>query len=195
MPLSSWWNRLRRAQEPQTLGNKEVEALLGDSPSLELIEELSSFGDLMVGDVTDTTAAIDGKATAALGWAGVPLGFLIVGSPDWIKTNSWWVVIFASATIAFSVVTICTAGLALRTRNWQFASEIDWFRQDLFSTPDKLKTYHVISKLNAHRDGALQNARKGLWLVRTEAALSAALLLMGAMALAQTWALFLRGLV
>src|SRR4051812_20384697 len=56
MSLKVWWESLRTPAELQTFGNKQVEEWIGDSPSDELIEELSSFGDLMVAEVTSTTS-------------------------------------------------------------------------------------------------------------------------------------------
>ena len=198
MAVRDWlmprWGRIVREAFPRTVvrtvSSEDAERWLGSEPPTELLEELRAFGTLLLDEVSLRTSALDAKATSILGWAGAAVAFLVIGSPDWVKTNSWTVAGLTLTAIASASLAALKAWLALRARGWSWPSEVDWFRHVEFEKIERLRSYHLISILNAHRAHDAQNAKKGDHLVTAQWALALAVGLVAVMAILRVLGLF-----
>lgn len=161
----------------------------------ELIDQLYAFGGLMMAEIASRTAALDGKASGILNWSLAILVALLAGSPVWTATNSWTVLLGVLVAIAGAAVAAGSAIVALRIREWDWPSERDWFRADLFGEPAHLKAYHVLAMLDVHRSQSWANIRRGRTLRLGQFALMAATGIVAAISVIRVSWLFLSGLI
>lgn len=162
--------------------------------SKELVDELYGFGGLMLGEVASRTSALEGKAALIVGWSLAVLGVLLAGSPSWINTNSWAVVLGVLAATIGAFVAAVASVMALFVRSWKWPSEVDWFRRELFSQPDRLREYHLLAMLEAHREHSATNIVRGRCLRLAQFALGIATILVGIATLFRVGHLFISGL-
>lgn len=129
----------------------------------DTVDELYEFGTLLLAEVQGRSAALDSKLTSILGWSSALLGFLLVGAPGGFLGD---LLLLVAAGLALGAVISSSAGL--RIVIWMTPSEQDWFRDGLMDSPERLRSYHVISMLNSHQDHEREMGKKAAHLVRSE---------------------------
>jgi hypothetical protein len=168
---------------------------VSDEHKAEVLASLSSFGTLLLSEANGRISALDAKATSTLGWSAAALAFFVAGTPDWISTNSWIVVLLTMVGIGTGLAGVVLSWLALRPRHWKWPSQEVWFDNELFDNPARLKAQHVKAMLVTHRDCLTKNAGKAQQLSWAQLALFVTALLVGGMALDRVVRLFLRSLI
>ena len=195
MPIRAWLNRKVWRNVTRTVSPQDAEAWLTAAPSKELVDELFGFGGHLLSEVTARTSAIDAKANWVLGWSAAVLASVVVGSPQWISTNNWGVIVLVSLALASALVAAVAASMVLHIRDWSWPSERDWLCHELFGDPVKLRAFHLVSMLETHQSHVAHNNRKGDYLVVAQWGLVLAVVVVGGMAITRVWWLFLAGLV
>ena len=154
----------------------DIEDALAAHHSPELLDELHALGTMMVTEVTGRVTLLDTKALSVLGYTAAILAFLFFGRPAWISSSAPVEVALITVAVVLALGSLAVTFLALRIRTWEWPSEHDWFREDLFANPDALRRYHVLSLLETHKthaEAANQKAtrvRRAQWLLVLSAA-------------------------
>ena len=194
MKKKRWWHY----HAPKAVSAKDAETwlnALSEQQRDDAIAELTQFGTLLLGEMTSRSAALDSKATSILGFSAVPLGALLVGTPEWIDTTSWGVVLLALIGIGSAITSAGCAIQSLRTRDWHWPSQPDWIRQDLLDKLPTLRHFHLLSMLETYQTHELLNATKAAWLVRAQQTLLLATVIVAGMAVYRILDRFIRSLI
>jgi hypothetical protein len=107
----------------------DVDAVVAGVASEETTKLLMAFGENLLKSNEERVAALDGKATALVGYSAAILAFLVTrqSSP---RGETWQLLLLALAG-GFATATCICAGLALRAaRNWRNMGEATWFPRD-----------------------------------------------------------------
>jgi hypothetical protein len=156
---------------------EDAESEVTSKRSSDLVDELYDFGREMVREVLSRTAHLDAKATTLLGWAFGAVAFILLGL-DWQKATDRLELLGGIAALCATLASI-QAAMALRVSRWQIPSEADWFKFELFSSPDRLRIYHLVSMLEMHQHHNRQNMVKGEQILRSQWLLVGATVLLG----------------
>lgn len=145
----------------------------------ELVDELYGFGARVVDEAVSTTEKLDAKATSLLGWTVAGLAFLLVASRDSIRSGDGFLSALTAVAVLLAVSASFQAAFALRVRDWEVPSEVDWFQAELFSEPVKLRVFYIMSMLETHQNHNRQNKLKGEHVRRSQWLLIGATVLIG----------------
>ncbi len=136
----------------------EIELRLPSLAREGLVEELYSFGTLMVSSAQQRAVRLDTKLTGVLNWSSAMLAFLLIDANiSRLHGASLWTSFLAMITAIFSVA--CSYA-GLKSRLWPTPSENDWFKSSLLDKPEILRRYHIVSMLNMHQSQSDGNLRR-----------------------------------
>lgn len=123
-----------------------------------LYDELHTFGELMLDEVTARTEALDSKANSILGWTSGLLALFVWSPPA--QGSSWLESIAALIGAGGALVALIESALALRVRQWEWPSQQDWFHTDVFDDVLCLHRLHLLAMLEAHEARCGGNEKK-----------------------------------
>jgi hypothetical protein len=132
----------------------------------------------LLSEVEARTSALDAKTASILRRSIFTVAFLVVGSPEWLVTTSWWVVGLAVTSIAAASGAAVLAVFAVRPRQSPWLSERDWFNEELSKDPAQLRAFQLRAILKAGRMRSAQ--QKAEYLVLGQWAFVCAMILIGA---------------
>jgi VIT1/CCC1 family predicted Fe2+/Mn2+ transporter len=111
----------------------------------ECIEELYSFGVMMVNESLDTLNKLDAKAYAVAGYSGATFGALVsvVALAKTLNLNgAIWPIALALAALA-ALAASAASLVAIRFRPVDWFSPNEWFRRDALGDALFLRRYHI----------------------------------------------------
>lgn len=150
------------ADRPKSVSVEEVEAALAD-PGIprKVLRQFLDFGSVMVSELQDRGAALDGKATNLLGWSGAILAFLAIGAESNIQTRGLALGFYAGAAVAALGAAIFAAW-SLKVRSWSWPSESDWFSLECVGGGIRtLLAFHAVALLEAYQNSSRVLSDKG----------------------------------
>jgi hypothetical protein len=120
-----------------------------------------------------------------MGWGTVSLAVLFTDLRQWGWRPGLPGTLASIATVLLVLsVAIATWGLK-SIGGWKWPSEKDWFHQEFFPWPLRLKRQHLIVMLEAHQSYSMKTQRKGVALMLSEWALIGAAVLLGSSVIAK----------
>jgi len=138
---------------------KEIENKLESYADCEaLTVELTRFGEGMFAEVRRHAERLDGKLTSLLGWTGAMLALLL--GRGHTEQTPWYVAVMLAGATFLGLLAAGIAWYGLRPQKICLPSERDWFKEELFNHPSKLRRYHLMSFLTAHQSAHRVNHRK-----------------------------------
>jgi hypothetical protein len=167
------------------LDEKEAQRRVWELSDPGVLDQLFSFGQMLLAEVQQRSAQIDSKLTVMLGLSGAMIAFILAGNELWGSSATaifglrWLRAIIAVAVVAL-LLSIYFTYQGLRLREWLVPSEGDWIQVDLLKDPEYMKRHHILSVLDAHRSHNQLNLIKGAYARRAELyVLAAAILVAG----------------
>ncbi len=135
----------------------------------DCIDELYSFGLMMVNESLDTLHRLDAKAYALAGYSGATLGALVSVSalaknigPETI----WPIAIILAALAALAAVLFSLLAIKFRPVDWFSPNE--WLKGDCLDDPAFLRRYHILCMYGvqqSQRERAFEKIRDVKWAV------------------------------
>jgi len=150
----------------------ELKGLL-TSESAASIDELYTFGQMLLSECLDRSKQLDAKATSLSGYTGVIVALLVT------TFASKLVGMRRAELYPLMVAGLCVIGAggmavwAIWIRGYQWFSDRDWFAPSVIQSPQRLKQFHVLAMhsykhqheaINADKAARLQVA---YWLLAT----------------------------
>jgi hypothetical protein len=157
----------------------EALAFLNSDPPPETVRQLYDFGKLMLDQVHGLRASYDSKLTSCLGWGTAILAIMLAGLTNWVGLGVAQTLAAAGTSAAIVGALVSAVGL----KSWaglKWPSEKDWFQEDYFQWPDRLKAHHLIAMLEAHHSYSRRIQKKGYALMAAEYLLAMSALFLGA---------------
>jgi hypothetical protein len=148
------------ASADQIIHPVEVSDIESRLPSLarESVEELYSFGALMVSSAQQRAIRLDTKLTGILNWSSAMLAFVLIDASV-SHQHGGSLAVSALAMIA-AIASVACSYVGLKSKVWPAPSERDWFQERLLDKPDMLRRYHVVSMLNVHQSQSHGNSHR-----------------------------------
>jgi hypothetical protein len=146
----------------------EIEEAL-QTASHETKCQLREFATLMIDEVRDRATSLDTKGLAIAGFGAALVAFLLTTSTS--RQAAGWLRFAVAVPTIVGTVAVLEAFMATRFKDWDWPSEQDWFRRDLFAHPELLRGYHLMSLLDTYRQHNAINAAKATALRRAQALL------------------------
>jgi hypothetical protein len=117
---------------------------------VDTVEEFYRFGTMLFSEIQQRGSEVDRKLTNLLGLSVATLAFLLFNQSRFGKFGGFtWIAMVTAAVLSFG--SAATAAVAVKTRMWRAPSEADWFKDELWADPLRLKCYHIVSMLTAHQ--------------------------------------------
>lgn len=152
----------------------DVDAALTKGCPDATVSQLFTFSSLMMDEIRQRTGTLDTKGLVVLGWGGALFGYLLSAE---IATAAWPLRVASILPALVAGYAIQKAYGAARLRDYDWPSDTDWFRIELFMKPDILRRYHLMSLLETHQNHSRQNGKKLAALQRAQKALAVASML------------------
>jgi len=139
-----------------------------------VIDEIYSFGQMMLHETLETTRVLDSKAASMAAYGGAIVTLLVSTSSGWVRFgNELTLGISALAAIcAFSAAVFAVNAMALRDFEW--LGEKEWLEDKCLGHVDKLKKYRVLTiwgAMDSHKDAHLSKVdllkKSQRWLSRS----------------------------
>src|ERR1017187_9622693 len=128
----------------EVLSVEEVRKRLDEYHEGETTTELYNFGAGLVQEGIKRSDRLDSKATMVIGYVSA-IAALLIGLPNWLKEYNSLAKAFVFFAVVFSLGAGAVAFRALRVRDLDWFSDMEWFRQELLDYPDRLKRYHILA--------------------------------------------------
>lgn len=140
--------------------------LNGDMPQ-GTVDQLYDFGKLMLDQIRALRNSYDAKLTSCLGWSTVTSAVLLSRITTWVGPSaSGKLASVATVLVGLSVI---ASMFGLKSwSGWKWPSEKDWFHEELFPWPDRLRRQHLVSMLEAHQSYSRKTQKKGYALMLSE---------------------------
>jgi len=108
------------AQVTNRLSEPEVRERLGLCLDSNVIDEVYSFGQLMLNATVETTRILDSKAASMAAYGGAIVTLLVSTTGGWVHLgNTWTLIIAAIAAISgFGAAIFAVRTMALRDFEW-----------------------------------------------------------------------------
>jgi len=120
-----------------------------------VIDEIYSFGQMMLHETVETTRVLDSKAASMAAYGGAIVTLLVSTSSGWVGFGNNLTLGFASlaAICSFSAAIFAVKAMALQ--DFQWLGEREWLEENCLSGVDKLKKYRVLTiwgAMDSHKD-------------------------------------------
>jgi hypothetical protein len=175
------------------MGTSAAVDSIWESASADVLDQLYSFGEILLNEVQQRSAQLDTKLTTMLGLSGAMMAFLLIGNEFWSTASGssavipglvWYRLGVALASaIGLACIVLCYFGLKLR--QWDFPSTTDWLNREYLTKADEMKRFHIISMLETHDSHNKNNAKKARNARRAENLLAISAALVGLILLAR----------
>jgi len=133
---------------------------LGLCSDPQVVDELYTFGQMMLRETIANTRALDSKAASLAAYGGAIITLLVSTSGAWTKVgNAFTMLLGAAAGIsAFSASAFAAMAMALRDFDW--ISQNEWLKKECLSVKHetaltRLKGYRVMTiwgAMDSHKD-------------------------------------------
>ena len=147
------------------LSRNDVKELLWPITDGKVIDELYSFGSMLLSEIKERNAQLESKAAVVLGWATGISAFLFTQ----IKQVDHWSLLALPPIIA-AIVAIIFAYRVIKTRDdWESPSDKDWFCAAAIGKDDDLRLFHIRSMHRVRQNQsviAMDKANALLWAER-----------------------------
>lgn len=153
------------------LTEAEVKRRLAACESADCVDELYSFGLMMVNESLDTLHRLDAKAYAIAGYSGATLTALLSVAAFSEKLGPG--VTQPVGLVLAALCALAAAGFsltAIRFRPVDWFSPNDWLRGDCLGDPSFLRRYHILCMYGvqqSQRNRAFEKIRQIKWAVRS----------------------------
>ncbi len=138
-----------------TVSVEDIEREFELRSDAELLDALTQFGELMLGEVTNRTNMLDSKALSLLGWTAALLA-IWVGTWEATPFPHVELIVVTVGAIAAAVALLASSS-ALRVRRWRWPSQRDWFCLAVFDRPSLLRRSHIVSMLETYEGHCAEN--------------------------------------
>src|SRR5262245_11459915 len=141
------------------LSEREVRERLALCSDPEIIDELYTFGQMMLQESIENTRALDSKAASIATYGGAIVTLLVSTSADWVRLgNTWTLALGAIAGItAFASSIFAVRAMALR--NFEWISQKEWLEEDCISQHlARLKGFRILTiwgAMDSHKESDL----------------------------------------
>jgi hypothetical protein len=160
----------------------------------ETLAELRTFGDVMIHEVIDRVDTLDAKAQNMIGWTSASLALLIAATPaGWPGTFARWQIGVIVIGLFSGLAAIAAGVVALWLVDLHWPSQQDWFCEELFDSPTRLRAYHLLALLDTHEMHSEAAARKARLVSIGQRSLAVAALCAGVVLLVPAVARWLSG--
>ena len=142
-------------QATNRLCETEVRRRLKLCVDIEVVDEIYSFGQMMLRETLENTKILDSKAASMAAYGGAIVTLLVSTSGGWVPLgNPWTLSIAAIAAICgFGAAVLAVMAMALRDFEW--LGEEEWLEQTCLSQISKLKSYRILTiwgAMDSHKD-------------------------------------------
>lgn len=143
----------------------------------QILSALEQFAGPMLDELFGRIATLETKATSVVGWSTALLGFLLFWSN---KPSAQPGLGLVYAATLMAIAAILSGSFAACARRWQWPTIEQWFREDEFNSPTRLRAQHLIALLRAYQSHTVVSKRQGWALLIGQAAVFIAGMLVGA---------------
>lgn len=154
------------------LDQSKVEEILETYDSTGVTDHLYDMGKFLLDDCMKRLDQLDSKAITIVGYTGAIIALMVSTFSIWTSgVDRWAIVLVALGSIAG----LLGAGLSLASfwpQELLMPSDSDWFEQDGFAKPDRLKKYYVSSLHLSISSYEKINAQKVSRIKRSQACLA-----------------------
>ena len=130
-----------------------------------VIDEIYSFGQMMLHETLKNTRVLDSKAASMAAYGGAIVTLLVSTSGGWVRLgNSWTLAVAAVAAICGCAAAVF-AVKAMALRDFEWLGEKEWLEETCLSRVDKLKKYRILTiwgAMDSHKDAHLSK----VWLLK-----------------------------
>lgn len=131
----------------------------------EVVAAWRRFGELLLAELRDRSAALDGKATSLVGWSAA----VVVGAVSPVPAAGPSILAVVPAMVA-----ALAAIMALRVSPTTVPSQMDWFCFEESVDAGRLERFYLLALRDWHECDAETARHKGAWLRVAQGALLAA---------------------
>jgi hypothetical protein len=144
------------------LSEKEVRERLALCTDAKIIDELYTFGQMMLKETVARVHLIDTKAASMAAYGGAIVTLLVSTSAAWSRVGGKWTLAIASiaGSLAFLAAVCAVKVMALRDFDW--LSEEEWLQTSCLSDTDKLKRYRSLTiwaAMNSYKTAHVSKVR------------------------------------
>lgn len=140
------------------LSEREVRERLRLCSDPKVIDEIYSFGQMMLHETVANTRLLDSKAATMAAYGGAIVTLLVSTSGGWARLGNDWSLIFAAVAAICAFASAIFAVKAMALRDFQWLGEKEWLEENCLSQVEKLKRYRVLTMwgaMDSHKDAHL----------------------------------------
>jgi hypothetical protein len=132
---------------------------------IESVDELYEFGRVLADEVQQRSSHVDSKLGVYLGFSVATIALLSAGSPKEAPEIIRWIIFLSTGA---AVIAMILAAIGLRSREWAFPSELDWFNENAVLDHKRLRRNYVLALLKSHQVHQERSLSKAALLPATE---------------------------
>lgn len=145
-------------QVTNRLSEPEVRDRLRSCTDPKVIDEIYSFGQMMLSATVETTRILDSKAASMAAYGGAIVTLLVSTAGGWVHLGDPLTLALAAvaAISGFGAAIFAVRVMALRDFDW--LGEEEWLEKDCLSEVEKLKRYRVLTMwgaMDSHKNASV----------------------------------------
>lgn len=127
------------------LTEQEVRKRLAVCKQTEVIDEVYTFGQMLLNEAITNFRGLDTKAGSLAAYGAAIVTLLVSSSKTWLGLGNRWTAVFGllAGLTAFLATFFSVRAMALREVEW--LSEREWLEESCFSAIEKLKRYRILT--------------------------------------------------
>ncbi len=145
------------------LTEHEVRERLKACSDPQIVDELYTFGQMMLKETIEITKTLDSKAASMAAYGGAIITLLVSTSASWVSYGATSILALSAVAGIGAFVAAIFAVRALALKEFDWLGEKEWLEDKCFSQISRLKGYRVLTiwgAMDSRKDVHLEKVEK-----------------------------------